>query len=74
MRPTLPQIVTLSLVYGRSFESLFAEVLAEARRDLYDRLDTLPNARAFVGTTNRQHSTERLRRDLTAEMTDHGDV
>ncbi|MEM7494017.1 MAG: helix-turn-helix transcriptional regulator [Pseudomonadota bacterium] len=33
-RPRLEQIVDLSLIYGGSFESLFAEVMAERRAHL----------------------------------------
>lgn len=72
VRPTLTQIVTLSLIYGRSFESLFSEVMTQARQDLVTQLDTLPKARVFIGTTNRANSIARLRRDLAALMIDHG--
>lgn len=71
-RPTLPQIVTLSLIYGRSFESLFAEVMQEARRDLHVRLEVIPTARAFAGTASREHSLGQLRRRLAAESESHG--
>ena len=71
-RPSLPQIVTLSLIYGRSFESLFAEVMQEARRDLLLRLEEIPNARAFSGTASREHSLKVLRHRLAAEARDHG--
>ncbi|PWE34092.1 hypothetical protein DDZ14_02740 [Maritimibacter sp. 55A14] len=66
-RPTLAEIVKLSLIYGRSFESLFAMIMAEAKRDLRKRAKTLPkNVRSYVGTFNRTSSIERLR-DRLAE-------
>ncbi len=71
--PTLTEIVTLSLIYGRSFESLFAMLMAEARRNLEDRLRTLPeDVRSYVGTFNRTGSIERLRDRLAAEHDHHG--
>lgn len=71
--PTVPQIVTLSLIYGRSFESLFAAVMAEARQKLTTRLGGMPtDTRAFVGTLNRTASLDRLRRRLAAEAEAHG--
>lgn len=71
--PTLHQIVTLSLLYGRSFESLFSAVMRDARRGLRERLDTLPETvRSFAGTARRTHSLDRLRRRLDADNGDHG--
>ncbi|RMF34013.1 MAG: XRE family transcriptional regulator, partial [Alphaproteobacteria bacterium] len=73
IRPGLTQIVTLSLIYGRSFECLFAELIQEARRDLLERLETLPKeVRSFAGTFNRPATLERLRHRLTAELKEHG--
>lgn len=52
-RPTLKQIITLSLIYGRSFESLFEEVMIESRRDLSVRIACLPMASSrTAGTFN----------------------
>lgn len=71
--PTLTEIVTLSLIYGRSFESLFSMIMADARRDLQARVETLPvEVRTYVGTFNRSASIERLRDRLAAEDTEHG--
>lgn len=71
--PTLPEIVTLSLIYGRSFESLFAEIMRDARRDIRDRLRTLPgDVRSYVGTFNRAGFLKRLEHRLVAEDPDHG--
>lgn len=71
-RPTLEQIVDLSLIYGRSFESLFGELLAERRIHLLKRLQTLPDLETEnADTFNRPASLARLETRLTEE-TDHG--
>lgn len=71
--PTLAQIVTLSLIYGRSFESLFAELMKSARNQLRKRIVSMPKGvRSYVGTFNRDASIERLARRLADEDTDHG--
>ena len=70
--PTLRQIVKLSLIFGKSFESLFAEIMADARRDLRKRLTTLPkDTRRFAGTFNRDNSIARLQDRLDAEAEAH---
>lgn len=70
--PTLVQIVSLSLIFGRSFESLFTAVMLDARRDLRRRLKMLPDdPRQYVGTFNRQSSIDRLRDRLEADDPDH---
>lgn len=52
--PTLEEILTLSLIYGRSFESLFAEIMRRVRRDLAARLETLPHkVQGSAATANR---------------------
>ena len=66
VRPNLEQIITLSLLYGRSFESLFAEVMDERRHHLSVRLGTLPAPeRRTASTFNRPGSLARLKRNLT---------
>lgn len=65
LRPTLEQIIDLSLIYGRSFESLFSEIMAERRTHLTNRLARLPSpARDTVHTYNRTSSLSRLARRL----------
>ena len=67
-RPSLTEIVELSLIYGRSFESLFAEVMAESKEHLSVRLSTLPPPGRNVSSTfNRPGSLARLKRRLEAE-------
>jgi len=55
--PTVREICTLSLIYGRSFESLFAGVFRDARADLREQLTTIPDApKNWLGRHNRQHT------------------
>lgn len=71
--PTLREIVALSLIFGRSFESLFSIIMRRARDELSRRIDDLPeNARNFTGTFNRASSIERLCDRLEAEQTGYG--
>jgi len=71
--PDLRGIITLSLIFGRSFESLFAELVKETRGRLIKRVKTMPrNVRSFAGTMNREHSVKQLQRSLEAEIKDHG--
>ena len=66
--PSLTQICTLSLIYGRSFDSVFGAVLGTARANLRVRILSMPkNTRDFAGTRNREHSIERLARDLAKD-------
>lgn len=70
--PTLTEICTLSLIYGRSFESLFAEIMRRVRRDLTARLETLSDKVQWSATTaNRSGSLERLKQRLAEEACDH---
>ena len=71
--PSLVEICTLSVIYGRSFESLFGHLLQEARRQLRERILKMPSdVRQFAGTRNRSHSIERLAQRLADETDDHG--
>lgn len=70
--PELRGIITLSLIFGRSFESLFSELVKETRAELLKRLEKMPrNGRSYAGTLNRAHSVKRLTRTLKAEAADH---
>ncbi|MGB3316255.1 MAG: helix-turn-helix transcriptional regulator [Albidovulum sp.] len=72
-RPSLVQIITLSLIYGRSFESFFAMVMAEIKKGLRARILTMPEAkRAYAGVENRAHTIESLARRLAEEDEDDG--
>lgn len=67
--PSLTHIISLCLVFGRSFESLFAELMDKARRDLLERLGTLPaTARITVQNKNREATLARLGQRLVAEI------
>ena len=71
--PTLEQIVTLSVIYGRSFESLFSALMVTARDKLRTRIVRMPaGVRSYVGTFNRDASIERLAHRLADEQYDHG--
>lgn len=71
IRPGLTQIIDLSLIYGRSFESFFAEVLAERKKHLSVRLSTLPApGRQVMSTFNRPGSLTRLKRRLVETKDD----
>lgn len=64
-RPTLDQIIELSLIYGRSFESFFAELMTERHKALKTRLRSLPDlGKQTAHTFNRDGSLERLKRRL----------
>jgi hypothetical protein len=67
-RPTLEEICTLSVIYGRTFESFFGEVMEEVKANLRTRILTMPkNTRTYAGTLNRDKSIERLARRLAEE-------
>ena len=71
--PSLPEIITLSLIYGRSFESLFSVLMAQARAAIKDRMTGLPeDGRNYVGTVNRAYSLERLEDRLLDSPDEHG--
>ena len=68
-RPSLEQIIDLSLIYGRSFESLFGELLSERQKALQNRLKRMPKlAKATAHTFNRASSLSRLERRLASQL------
>lgn len=70
--PNLEQIITLSLIYGRSFEAFFAEVMEQCRQELITRTDALPKSvKQSAETFNRPASLERLQRRV-AQPPEHG--
>ena len=70
--PTVKEICSLSLIYGRSFETLFSGVFKDVRSDLKERLLTIPNApKAWVGSLNRQNTIDRLAQDLANNSNDN---
>jgi len=71
-RPSLEQIIELSLIYARSFESFFGDLLAERQLALQDRLGRLPAlGRDTAHTFNRTSSLARLKRRLASQL-EHG--
>ena len=73
--PSIEQLVALSQIYGRSFESLFSQLMREARIKLRNRIGTLPaTVRSYVGTFNREASLKRLERRLADNTTLYGDA
>ena len=67
--PSLIEIISLCLVFGRSFESLFSELMDTARRDVLERLGTLPaTVRVTAATKNRDATLARLGQRLLAEI------
>lgn len=71
--PTLTQIVTLSLIYGKSFESLFAAVMAQSKKDLRKRLRSMPrNVRKHAGTYNRPASIASMKQRVASHRRNHG--
>lgn len=72
-RPSLIEIVTLSLIYGRSFESLFGEIMDECKVETTKRLKSLPRSQGITaGTFNRQSSLKKLEHRLTAKSDEYG--
>ena len=67
--PDLQEIMGLSLIYGRSFESFFAEKLQALRRSIRERTGTVPPLKKPTGMhANRAVNLERLCRRLDAEI------
>lgn len=63
--PTLEQIIELSLIYGRSFESFFEELMTGSQKRLMARLARLPDiGKQTAHTFNRDGSLERLKHRL----------
>lgn len=66
--PTIHEICTLSLIYGRTFESLFSGIFREVREDLFERLTKMPVASGTVCLrVNRQSTLNKLARRLSEE-------
>ncbi len=68
--PRLAQLCELSLIYGRSFQSLFNEIIETAKHELSDRLQSLPDApKDWISSVNREYSLDRLAERLDASDT-----
>ena len=55
--PSLLEVCALSVLHGKSFESLFGGIMSGARQLLREQLASLPTSKQhWVGTFNRQGS------------------
>ena len=72
--PTVRDICTLSMVYGKSFESLFAPVFKEITKKLNGRLSSLPDApKGWLGRFNRRNTLSKLATRINERSAqDHG--
>ena len=63
--PTIKEISAFSLIYGRSFESLFGPVFDEVRKELAENLMTLPEpVNDWMGAIDREHTLDALAKRL----------
>ena len=66
--PTIMEISALSLIYGRSFESLFGPIFSEIRKELGENLLTLPKpGNDWMGAIDRESTLDALARSLDDE-------
>ena len=74
-RPTVQDICTLSMIYGRSFESLFSGIFDEVRADLTMRLPELSEPGVhYKRRLFRERTLQQLEERLQAIEPDyHGD-
>ena len=72
--PTVLELSTLSLLYGKSFESLFRSLIEDAQHTLNDRLATLPVvSNRWLGRFIRQNTLNKLAARLDANNSNgHG--
>jgi transcriptional regulator with XRE-family HTH domain len=67
--PTIHEICTLSLIYGRSFESLFSGIFKEVRLNLNNRLASMPEGSGTICLRiNRLSTLNNLGRRLSEEQ------
>jgi len=64
-RPSVRDICTLSMIYGRSFESLFAGIFDEVKADVFCHLVDLPEPKPdYERVGNRSRTLDSLRTRL----------
>lgn len=67
--PSLPRMCELSLIYGKSFECLYAELMERGKQKLAQQLPSLPErSRHDVTTFNRDGTLERIERRITGSI------
>jgi transcriptional regulator with XRE-family HTH domain len=70
--PTVHEICTLSLIYGRTFESLFGSIFEDARKLLRAQLATIPESQKQWGSLGRNHTLNAIAARLEeAKPTEH---
>ena len=73
-RPTVRDICTLSMIYGRSFESLFSGMFDEVRADLAMRWPDLPTpGHQFKRRQSREKTLQKLEERIEAVFPGHDD-
>lgn len=73
--PSVQEICTLSLIYGKSFESLFGSVFEDARRRVRTQLDTMPECPRRWSRFNRNHTLNAISERLEeTKQTEYGGV
>lgn len=66
--PSVKEMCSLSLIYGRSFDSFYADALRQARKDLVRRLKSMPaEPRGWAGSFARRRTLQRLAGRLEEE-------
>lgn len=72
--PTVRDICTLSMIYGRTFESLFAGIFDEVRADLAMRLPELSEPRPhYKRHLSREKTLQKLEERIEAIVPDYDD-
>ena len=72
--PTVRDICTLSMIYGRTFESLFAGIFDEVRADLAMRLPTLPEPKPhYKRHQSREKTLQKLEERIEAIEPEYDD-
>lgn len=66
--PSVPQLCELSLVYGRSFESLYGELMEHGRQKLRRNLPYLPARTRHTGTFNRDGTLHRIEQRISGSI------
>ena len=66
--PSVRDIAALTVLYGKSFESLFQGIVTEVRQSLAERLPAMPQApKRWLSKLNRQHSLDAIAKRLEAQ-------
>ena len=71
--PTVQHLCTLSVLLGKTFESVYAELMRDAKSTLRKNIRKLPTqVRSYVHTFNRNRNLERLQRNLDEDADKDG--